>query len=185
MKNLLSLLIMILFSLNNLVFGQDMLCGTTGPGTISTQTGGIYIPSQGTLRVLVVFARFKDDNSTHDYWDAGSPPPHYQSYIDSNTSTGSTNYLNLTNYFNQMSMGTFHVIGKAVYVESPNNLSYYGSNYYLANKELLQQKVDPMINFSPYDNWTCNSDYNFTNQPDGTIELSSIGNITYRKLNHY
>lgn len=46
-----------------------------------------------------------------------------------------------------MSMGTFHVIGKAVYVETPNNKSYYGSNRYLANKEILQQKVDPLINF--------------------------------------
>jgi len=140
----------------------------------TSQTGGIYLPSSGTLKVLIVFARIKDDNSYHNYWPAGSPPPDYQSYIDSTTSEGSTNYLNLTNYFNQMSMGTFHVIGKAIYVETPHDKSYYGSDYYKANKEILQQKVDPLINFSDYDNWTYNSDYNFTNEPDGSVDMIVI-----------
>lgn len=168
-----------MFFFNTSAFGQYRDCGLIPTTTqasnqtigLLTQTGGIYLPSQGTLRVLIVFARMKDDNSTHNYWTAGSPPPNYQSYIDSITSQGSTNFLNLTNYFNQMSMGTLHVIGKAVYVETPNNKSYYGSSYYLANKEILQQKVDPLINFADYDNWTYNSNYNFINQPDGTVDM--------------
>jgi hypothetical protein len=169
-----------LFSLNTNSFGQYYDCGTVstqaqvlnqGIGALSSQTGGIYIPAQGTLKVLIVFARIKDDNSPHNYWTAGSPPPNYQSYIDSTTSQSSTNFLNLTNYFHQMSGGTFHVIGKAVYVETPNNKSYYGTSYYLANKEILQQKVDPLINFGDYDNWTYNSNYNFTNQSEGTVDM--------------
>jgi hypothetical protein len=174
MKILLSFLFVLLYSLNIVIFGQDLLCGTTGTDQSLNQTGGLYIPSQGTLKVLIVFARFKDDNSYHNYWPAGSPPPNYQSYIDPNTSTNSTNYLNLTNYFKQMSMGNFHVIGQSVYVETPNIQSYYGSDYYKADKEILQQKVDPIVNFSDYDNWTYNSNYNFTNQPDGTVDMIVI-----------
>ncbi len=61
--------------------------------------------------------------------------------------------------------------GQAVSVETPHNRSYYNSNRFLATKEVLQQKVDPLINFSQYDNWTYNSDYNHTNQPDGNIDM--------------
>ena len=179
MKKIILILLTTVYFFNTSAFGQYRDCALISKATqasnqsmgLLAQTGGIYIPSQGTLKVLIVFARMKDDNSPHNYWTAGSPPPNYQSYIDSTTSQGSTNFLNLTNYFSQMSMGTLHVIGKAVYVETPNNKSYYGSNYYLANKEILQQKVDPLINFANYDNWTYNSNYNFTNQPDGTIDM--------------
>jgi hypothetical protein len=95
-----------------------------------TQKGGLYVTAQGEIKVLVVFVRFKDDVSSHPYWPVGQPPLEFSTYIDPNFQTGSTNYLNLTNYFKQMSFSVFKVTGTAVYVETPNNRSYYGSNYY-------------------------------------------------------
>ncbi len=170
--------IVMLFSLflyNTELLPQELACGTTGSAPVSSQTGGIYIPSQGTLKVLVVFARFKDDATTHNWWPVppvgDGNPVGWNTYIDLNTQTGSTHLINLTNYYKTMSMGTFNVIGQAISVETPQNRSYYGSNYFLATKEVLQQKVDPLVNFASYDNWTYNSNFIHANQADGTVDM--------------
>ena len=101
----------------------------------------------------------------------GQPPQNYNTFVDPNLQTGSTHYINLTNYFDKMSFGIYKIIGQAVYVEAPHNKSYYGSNYYLANKEVLQQKIDPLINFANFDNWSSSANYTHSNQPDGTIDM--------------
>lgn len=160
------------FFVNPLFAAQDTFtCGTTGSTQGSSQSGGLYLPSQGTLKVLVVFVRFKDDTDPHGWWPAGGNPDGWDTFIDPNTQTGSTNLINLTNYFSTMSLGTFHVIGQAVSVETPRNRADYGTDYYTATKEVLQQKVDPLVNFNDYDNWTYNSDYHFTNQSDTTVDM--------------
>lgn len=150
-------------------------CGSTGTTTINlSQTGGLYRTSQGTLRVLVVFVRFKDDNAYNPHWPAGSPPNVMNDFIDPNVSTNSSNLINLTHYFDEMSMGTYDIIGEAIYVETPHNKSYYGSypnNRVLAHKDVLQNVVDPLVNFNDYDNWTYDSTYSHTNQPDGTVDM--------------
>jgi len=129
------------------------------------------LTAQGTIKVLVVFASFKDDDSYHPYGPVGQPPQNYNTFVDPNLQTGSTHYINLTNYFDKMSFGVYKVIGQAVYVEAPHNKSYYGSNYYLANKEVLQQKVDPLVNFADFDNWSSSANYTHSNQSDGTIDM--------------
>ena len=118
--------------------------------------------------------RFKDDNTYNPHWPAGSPPDVMNNYIDPNSNTNSTNYFNLTHYFDEISIGTYDVIGEAVYVETPHNKSYYGSptpSRSMANKDVLQNAVDPLVNFSDYDNWSFNSNYSHTNQPDGTVDM--------------
>lgn len=88
------------------------ICGTSTTTAINlSQTGGIFRPSQGELKVLVVFVRFKDDNTYNPHWPAGSPPDVMNNYIDPNSNTNSTNYFNLTHYFDEMSMGTYDIIG--------------------------------------------------------------------------
>ena len=152
--------------------GTDPLCSAPAGGAINlSQVGGIYLSAQGTIKVLVVFVSFKNDNSYHPYWPVGQPPQNYNTFVDPNLSTGSTHYINLTNYFNKTSLGVYKVIGQAVYVEAPNTKSYYGSNRYLANKEVLQQKVDPLVNFADFDNWSSSANYTHSNQPDGTIDM--------------
>lgn len=150
---------------------DNFVCGTTGTTQSSTQTGGIYITSQGTLKVLVVFARFKDDTDPNPWWPVGGNPDGWNTWIDPNTQTGSTHEINLTNYYKTMSLGTFNVIGQAVSVETPRNKSDYGSDYYTATKEVLQQKVDPLVNFNNFDNWTYASNFNHSNQSDGTVDM--------------
>lgn len=139
----------------------------------ATSNDGIYITSHGTLRVLVVFVRFKDDNSTVSGWPAGSPPDFMNTYIDSTTSMNSTNLVNLTNYFKQMSSNNFNVVGRAIYVETPKNKSEYGSSpdRYTATKDVLQNSVDPIINFNLYDNWSSTSTYTHSNTPDNVVDM--------------
>lgn len=61
-----------------------------------------------------------------------------------------------------------------MYVKTPKNRNEYGSPWpsrSAATKDVLQNVVDPLVNFANYDNWTFNSNYNHTNQPDGTIDM--------------
>jgi hypothetical protein len=153
---------------------DDFICGTEPPIGESidlNQLGGIYLTSQGTIKVLVVFARFKNDNTYHPYWPVDGDPVDYTEWIDPDMQTGSTNIENFTHYFKEMSMGVYTMIGTAVSVEAPRTKQEYGSNYGLANREVLQQVVDPIINFNEFDNWTCNANYNHSNQSDGTIDF--------------
>ncbi len=176
-KIIIVILIILLFNLFSFTYASNnpQACGLTGTTTINlNQRGGLYRTAQGTLRVLVVFVRFKDDNAYNPHWPAGSPPNVMNNYIDPNANTNSTNLINLTHYFDEMSMATYHVIGDAIYVETPHNKSYYGlpdSSRSKANKDVLQNVVDPLVDFSDYDNWTFNSDYSHTNQPDGTVDM--------------
>lgn len=134
-------------------------CGIALPERYSvdlSQEGGLYVTAQGTIRVLVVFVRFRDDVAPHNYWPANDQVQTFMTeYIDPDIQTGSTNFANLTNYFNQMSLGVYNVIGNVVYVKTPQDRSYYGTpwpNRYLATKDVLQNAVDPLVNFADYDN---------------------------------
>jgi hypothetical protein len=180
MKALLYLTLLLIGLPAQLVHPQvndNINCATTplrGEVIDLQQNGGIYLTSQGELKVLVVFVKFRDDHSAHNYWpDTMIPQPFMTTYIDPSWQTNSTNEINLTHYFRKMSLGIFKVTGEYVYVETPHDKSYYGNppSRSLATKEVLQQKVDPLINFANYDNWTCNGSYNQTNQPDGTVDM--------------
>jgi len=140
----------------------------------SIQRGGLYETSIGTLKVLVVFARIKNDNSSNNDWPAGQDYPLSDTYIDEDIYVQGTNQINLTNYFNQMSLGTFHVIGEAINVETMYERNHY-ANYYQATKEILQNQVDQQINYSQYDTWTpVLPPGNHINSPDGIIDMIMV-----------
>lgn len=170
-------MLLFLFTINS--FSQSIetvpTCGTVdGEEQVDlSQRGGLHITAQGTIRVLVVFVRFKDDVAAHGYWPANDQVQSFMTqYIDPSTQTGSTNFANLTNYFKQMSLGVYNVIGDVVYVKTPKNKNEYGSPLrYNATKDVLQNAVDPLVNFANYDNWSCNSSYTHSNQPDGVIDM--------------
>ncbi len=135
--------------------------------------GGLYLTAEGQLRVLVVYVRFRDDTTNHPHWPAGSSPPQMNEIIDPDMLTGSTNYDNLTHYFNTMSFGIYEVVGEAIYVETPHDMDYYGSSpsRRLATEDVLVNVVDSLVDFSLYDNWTRISNYNHINEPDGIVDM--------------
>ncbi len=137
-----------------------------------TDTGGIHITAKGVLRVLIVFASFPDDETPHPFWPAHQPPMFMNQFIDADTSTHSSSLFNLTNYFRQMSLGQLHLVGEAVWVETPHSQEEYrGGEYWRANRQVLQERVDPLVDFSLYDNWTKQADFRHARLPDGQVDM--------------
>ena len=169
-----------ILAVNILLFSQTQEVNYSTPYTTAvmdlSQRGGKYIIASGDLKVLVVFAKFKGDTSPHQYWPIDSYPTEMNEFIDSSINVGSTQFLNLTNYYKQMSFGKFNVTGKVIGVETPYPINHYKPNIHfppnreMATKDILQ-KIDDSIDYKEFDNWTYLSDYNFINKPDGIVDM--------------
>ena len=94
---------------------------------------GRHITAHDTLRILVVFAKFADDtNSDPSYWPVDGFPSFAtntgpEAFIDSTATQNSTHFINMTNYFREMSMGNFIVIGDVETVTAPKSADQYTS----------------------------------------------------------
>jgi M6 family metalloprotease-like protein len=134
--------------------------------------GGKYLTASGTLKVLIVFVSFPDDETPHPYWPAHAPPLYMDEFIDPDTSTHTHSALSLTDYFQEMSLGQFHVVGKSLWVETPHSQTeYLNGSYGRANWSVLQERVDSLVDFSQYDNWTNSGPYENTHTPDGLVDM--------------
>ncbi len=147
-------------------------CAT--PATfVDTQVGGVYLPSIGTIRILVVFVEFRGDTTdqSNAQWPYSSPPVFLNSVIDANAKQRSTDPNNLTYFFRQMSHELYLVVGSAVYVQTPDSLAKYVREF--RDRRYVNQQVlaylDTQMDFAPYDNWTRTGNYTFQNTPDGTV----------------
>jgi len=157
---------------------DEIDCASSYPedGDDFSQRGGKYITSSGELKALVVFAKFKDDNNPHQYWPENSFPAEMNDFVDPDMQTGSAHFLNLTNYYNQMSFGNFKVTGRSIGVETPYPIEHYipqneiYPNRSHANKDILLS-IDDSVNFTEYDNWTYISNYFHSNEPDGIVDM--------------
>jgi M6 family metalloprotease-like protein len=174
------LVVIFVLAVNIMAYSQTEfnVCGTSSNYDITdcSQRGGKYLTAAGDLKVLVVFAKFKDDTSYHPHWPADGYPAEIIDFIDSDMQKGSSHFLNLTNYYNQMSYGNFRVSGKAIGVETPYPISHYVSGYSQypnraqANKDILQL-VDDSIDYREFDNWSYLNNYNHSNEPDGIVDM--------------
>jgi hypothetical protein len=137
-----------------------------------SEIGGIYMPARGTFRVLIVFASFPDDETLHPYWPAHNPPLFMEQFIDSDTALRSQGSFNLTHYFREMSLGQFNLVGEAVWVETAHSQEEYrNGSYGRANTNVLQERVDSLVDFSRYDEWTREAPYRLSNTPDGQVDM--------------
>lgn len=173
----LSLLLLVLFPVSGVSFPEleKRLCGNSSvPGQFSAtmDIGGRYVPSEATYRVLVVFASFPDDVTPHPYWPARQAPLFMQQFIDPDTNTRSQSPFNLTHYFRQMSMGKFNLVGEAIWVESARSQEEYRNGAYgRANRDVLMERVDQVVDFALYDQWSRPAAYQHTNTPDGIVDM--------------
>ncbi len=137
------------------------------------QLGGMYITSTGVLKSLVVFVQFSDDSDPNNDWPPQQPPTFMNNMIDNDVNQNSTNYYNFTNFFSQMSLGLFEMIGEAKHAILPNTQQWYVSNGFnrrsLIREVLIQ--IDPQVNYTEYDNWGSTSNYNHINEPDGVADM--------------
>jgi len=143
-------IIFLLFSLSlifsqNLIASSDDVCGTT------SGSAAPYLPTSGNIKILVIFAQYKDDPDTSSTgstgWAKNSYPSWANNFINS-SADGSYPWNNLSHYFNEMSNGDFQVIGD-VYdslVITDHNESYY-SSIGASNREIILE-VDPYVDFA-------------------------------------
>lgn len=90
---------------------MDEVCGIEEVPGEMIQYGGKYLPSQGTIRALVVFIKFPDDQLVSSNWPIDATLPSYANhYIDDQILYIPTP-KSITDYFHVMSNGTFHLIG--------------------------------------------------------------------------
>jgi M6 family metalloprotease-like protein len=93
-------------------------------------------------------------------------------FIDPDTATRSTAPFNLTHYFRQMSLGQFHVVGEALWVESSHSQEEYrNGSFGRANTDILADRVDSLVDFSLYDNWKRVADYTHVEEPDSIVDM--------------
>ena len=158
-------------------------CGTSATasqGPLASQGDGIYLTAHGTLKALVVFVRFPNDNASNGHWPSNGFPSFADDFIDPTTTTvNANNYVNITNYYKEMSLNQFKVIGDVVKIVAPYSSTdsrYNGltGNAFRrkANQDVLEYiDNNTSINFSDYDNWTANNDYDHSHTPDGVVDM--------------
>jgi M6 family metalloprotease-like protein len=170
-------MLMVCMGLHGPVFAADgpPQCGLrANPQPIPTldETGGKHMPARGTVRVLVVFASFSDDETPHTFWPAHQPPLFMRTFIDPDTLTRSSEPFNLTHYFREMSLGQFTLIGDVLWVESARSqVEYSNGSFGRANTDIIKERLDSLVDFSVYDHWTRLGDYSTTNAPDGVVDM--------------
>ncbi len=167
--------IFLLLSLQQL-YAQDYNCITASIQEVAAESRGRWLPSEGNLNVLIVFAEFPDDNYdvNNPKWVKGSAPQNMSGWVDQ-TWTATPTQGSLTHFFNEMSGSRLHFTGKVVHAIAPHardwyitNYPYYGRGY--ATKDIIQG-LDATWNFAEFDNWDFVSDYNHTNTADTYVDM--------------
>ncbi|MBX7153379.1 MAG: T9SS type A sorting domain-containing protein [Candidatus Kapaibacterium sp.] len=144
------------------------------------QPGGRLLPSNGTIRCILVFVEFPDDNFlvNDPRWPKGQPPQNMDSWIDPTVYPTATPG-SITDYFRAMSVGSYNVIGNAYHIIAPFTRNEYIQNNDTTEWQLNQtiiQYLDTQyggsgIDFAQYDNWKINQEYDHSNQLDGAVDF--------------
>jgi M6 family metalloprotease-like protein len=143
------------------------------------QKGGLYLPSltpgNSFLKILIIFIQFPDDewNPGFSQWPKLKPPVFMGSKFIDSTLNENSNNGNLTEYYRQMSLGKFNVIGKTYSMITPHSRDWYlkeNKNREFINEEVLL-KLDTLINFKQFDNWTTEGSYKYKHAPDNVVDM--------------
>lgn len=174
----------IVFILLNLFLSYKLLsqsCGFDEEEQVElTQTGGYRITSEGTVKALLIFIDFSDDDvdPTNSTWPVGAGPNYLDQIIDLTEGQNSGIIPNVTTFFRNMSFDRFTMIGKAYYVQAPQTLSWYIANHpgqeaaYSARDAI--QILDQTVDFLDYDRWKWNGPYLHEEGQDGKLDMVFI-----------
>ncbi len=170
----------------------NMVCSTPdppqGPPGPTITIGGIYKPSIGILKVLVVFIRFNGDNETDSRWpDANVMPDWAVNFVDPTYSaTGNYTQGCMSHFFYENSYGAYHVIGDVYYVTTVHDEDYYHNlldpfgqrnpdyTRTVLSDEILNTLNGPPhnVDYSQYDNWYAVGNYTFIpDSSDGLLDM--------------
>jgi len=144
--------------------------------------GGRFITSTGTLRVLMIWVRFADDDESTPIWpDPDVLPQWAERFVDTAYSANGNYYDGaVSHYFYQNSYGKLHVIGDVYYVRTDNEEAYYHEIAYsygaIAARSAIEMEVldklddEYNVDFQTYDNWTYRA-FNHSPNPDGKVDM--------------
>ena len=150
--------------------------------TDSNEIGGIT--SIAYFPVLIVYVQFKGDINLSE-WPTGQSPIYIDSVISETKKTNSDwwnaydgNKESLTDYWQEVSRGKLHFVGKAFSIVLDSTANYYES-LGLANAELtinaeIWRKVDVLLNsdWNAFDRWTKNDTTGiFYYQQDNYVDM--------------
>ncbi|MBK8981093.1 MAG: T9SS type A sorting domain-containing protein [Ignavibacteria bacterium] len=187
--------IVILISTSRIIYSQfdniGQECGTISSGSLVN----IPVKTPGTsdfLRCLIVYITFPDDSTSgFDYtiWEKPTITPNSKpinpysgtsgrltdSLVGNPNDPFMTRYSNytLSDFYCEMSMGQYDVIGDEISITLPLNSTQYrdaGYNRGSMNRYILNYLDSTRtIDWSRYDNWSYNNGWEF--EPDGTAEM--------------
>jgi M6 family metalloprotease-like protein len=120
-------------------------------------------PSWANFNMLFVFIQFPDETTNADFWPIGYPPVYMDKFLvkDKNDSGPFWNNYrdsSLSDYYQEVSRGAFHVNGEARHIIMNNNWSFYqtyGYNVFLT-EIYTKLKNDPSITWPKFDQWSRN-----------------------------
>jgi len=146
-------------------------------GTSSGYTyggGGYAITATGSLKVLIIFAEFPDDNYdiNNSRWVKGNAPANMSSWVDATWSSSPTQG-SLTHYFNVMSLNQLHITGETMHVIAPRTRQQYVAldmERGDIHREILET-IDATKDFSTFDQWGRTSYYNHTNSANSQVDM--------------
>lgn len=162
-------------------------------GNRNSFRNGIFIPSKATIKVLYIFAQFKDDNN-NQAWQSQNWP------LNQKPSWANQLANDVTQYFQEMSKDENGIsqfnLQPVVYsnlIITDKNTNEYNNKVGELNKEIIL-KTDATTNFSDYDNIRLKeyADPSGTNylQADGTVDMiiiihrSKQGSMDYDGIAH-
>ncbi len=165
----------LIFLITGVIFPGEIFCAALTPG-VKDQSGGIDLPSKGSIHVLFVFAQFPDDKflPADKRWPAGGEPARMKekTWVDpvwtENPTPGS-----MTDYFNQMSFNKLKFTGECDTITVPHTREWYfhnKKNYGAINKEVIKA-LDKRRDFARFDNIHKIRNYEFTDSADGKVDF--------------
>ena len=158
------------------LYAQEYSCINASVQQVAAQSRGRWLPSEGNLNVLIIFAEFPDDNYdiNNTKWVRGNAPQNMSGWVDQTWSATPTQG-SLTHYFNEMSGNRLHFTGKVVHAIAPHTRDWYMTNYTSNRRGNIQKEIidslDTTWDFAEFDNWDWITDYTYNNVPDTYVDM--------------
>jgi len=142
------------------------------------QKGGLGITSIGTVRALMLFIDFSDDDEdpNNPNWPVGDGPAYLDSIIHPDEGYP-VRQNNITSFLADNSFDQFIMVGEAIYSQALRSLSDYQNDPNTSSNVAkwatwdVLDSLDDVMDFAPYDNWKRIANYQHEEQPDSVIDM--------------
>ena len=163
-------------------YSDEEICGFTDEEQEgferSAQLGGRDITAEGTVRALILFIDFSDDDEDPDNenWPVGEGPAYIEDIIDPEEE-GEVKQHNITSFLADNSFDQFIMIGDVIYSQALRSLSAYKNDPNTSSNVAhwavwdILHSLDDEMDFADYDNWEKIANYQHEEEPDSVIDM--------------